>query len=66
MRSLETVSILIQSGTILESADDDGDYPLMELLLFHSDDSLELVLETGAEYTRIDSNGDHVLRNVAI
>ncbi len=62
----KSVKTLIENGADLESADDDGDTPLMESLFFHSDDSLKLLLESGADYTKIDSYGDPILHDVAI
>ena len=62
----KSVKVLIENGANLNSADNDGDTPLMESLFFHSDDSLKLLLEAGADYTKIDSYGDPILHDVAI
>ena len=43
-----------------------GDTPLMESLFFYSQDSLNLLLRSGADYTKIDSKGNPVLHEIAI
>ena len=43
-----------------------GDTPLMESLFFHSQDFLNLLLRSGADYTKIDSKEDPVLHEIAI